>query len=167
MKPQNKDLRTYRKKCMLQCSMATAAVLCILIVLNPALNTVVIASLGASSFIAFTMPHANVSSPRLLVGGCIVGTIVGACCHFLATQPTLSTIPVIHGHLHELFGALSVGVSIFFMTMTKTAHPPAAGLALGFVLNEWNYITVIVIFIGIILISCIKYFFKDLMVNLF
>ena len=36
-----------------------------------------------------------------------------------------------------LFGGLAVGVSIFVMVITDTEHPPAAAVALGFVISPW------------------------------
>jgi hypothetical protein len=45
-------------------------------------------------------------------------------------------------------------------------HPPAAGLALGFVLNEWNYWTVIVVVFGIALLSILKTILKPVLVDL-
>ena len=42
---------------------------------------VIIASLGASAFIAFTMPRQRISGPRYLLGGYSIGIIVGVIMH--------------------------------------------------------------------------------------
>jgi CBS-domain-containing membrane protein len=42
------------------------------------------------------------------------------------------------------------------MVVTHTEHPPAAALALGLVLNEWDLITLAVVLIGVIGLSVIK-----------
>jgi CBS-domain-containing membrane protein len=39
--------------------------------------------LGLSTFIAFTMPKVEVSKPRIMIGGYIVGIVVGCLCHYL------------------------------------------------------------------------------------
>jgi len=65
-----------------------------------------------------------------------------------------------------VFGAMSVGLAIFVMVITNTEHPPAASLALGLVLNEFNYRTVIVVLIGIISLSLIKAVLRPVLKNL-
>lgn len=155
-----------KAKYIVQCALATLSVLCVLIVLSSVTDAVIVASLGASSFIVFTMPKAHVSSPRLLIGGYLIGTIVGCSCYFLAGQHLITNISIIHEHSREIFGAISVGIAILLMVITGSAHPPAAGLALGFVLNGWNYITVTVVIVGIVLISTIKLLLKGVLINL-
>ena len=44
----------------------------------------VIIALGLSTFIAFTMPKAEVSKPRIMIGGYIVGIVAGCLCHYLS-----------------------------------------------------------------------------------
>ena len=41
--------------------------------------------------------------------------------------------------LFILAGALSVGLSIFLMTITDTEHPPAATTAIGIIASGWSY----------------------------
>jgi CBS-domain-containing membrane protein len=65
-----------------------------------------------------------------------------------------------------LFGALSVGLAILLMVVTNTEHPPVAGLALGFVLNEWNFRTVVVVFAGIVLLAILKTLLRPMLVDL-
>jgi len=52
------------------------------------------------------------------------------------------------------------------MVVMNAEHPPAAGLALGFVLNEWNFWTVIVVVSGIALLSILKTVLKPVLVDL-
>ena len=42
------------------------------------------------------------------------------------------------------------------MVVTRTEHPPAAALALGLVLNEWDLLTLAVVMAGIVALSLIK-----------
>jgi CBS-domain-containing membrane protein len=65
-----------------------------------------------------------------------------------------------------VFGAMAVGLAIFVMVITGTAHPPAAGLALGLILNEWSPLTIVVVFAGIISLSVIKTVLKPVLKNL-
>ena len=72
----------------------------------------------------------------------------------------------IHESPHVVFGAMSVGLAIFVMVITDTEHPPAAGLALGLILNEWSLLTIVVVFVGIISLSVIKFILKPVLKNL-
>jgi len=48
-----------------------------------------------------------------------------------------------------VFGAIAVGLSIFIMAVTNTEHPPAAGIALGLLINKWDWMTIIFILFAI------------------
>jgi len=149
-----------------QCLLATTAVLVILLTLDAIHNAVVIAALGASAFIAFAMPHADVSRAKFLIGGYVVAVIVGGLCSYLADLPALGRAPMVQRYYSIIFGALAVGGTIFVMTVTETEHPPAAGLALGFVLGEWSLVTVLVVLIGICSLVVIKRLLKPILINL-
>ena len=47
------------------------------------------------------------------------------------------------------------------MAITNTEHPPAAGTALGIVIQGWSYSTLLVIIITISLLSLTKYLLKS------
>jgi CBS-domain-containing membrane protein len=162
----DRRFRSHAKRYVLQSGLATLAVLVVLLILDTISNTVIIAALGASSFIAFAMPKARTSRPRYLIGGYVVGTVSGVLCYFLSVLPFFAQVPVVQDRLDVVFGALSVGLAIFTMVVTNTEHPPAAGLALGFVLNEWNVFTVIVVVVGIVSLSIIKRLLEPLLVDL-
>ena len=49
-----------------------------------------------------------------------------------------------------------MGLAMFVMVTTDMEHPPAAAIALGFVLNEWDMMTIVVVLAGISAISLIK-----------
>ena len=129
-----------------------------LVILDYVKQTVLIASLGASTFIAFTMPHVRSSKPRYLIGGYIVGTCMGCAGSFAASVVSL---PIEGLAASVVFGAIAIGCAMLVMVITDTEHPPAAALALGYVLNEWDLLTVIVIFVGIVSTSLIKEIFKS------
>ncbi len=63
-------------------------------------------------------------------------------------------------------GGLAVGVAIFIMVMTNTEHAPAAGIALGLTLNEWNIKTLLFIAAAVIFIMLIRRLLKPFMINL-
>ncbi|MGI9199857.1 MAG: HPP family protein [Woeseiaceae bacterium] len=144
------DLKRYA----LQCSMAGAVVLLLLLVLDIVTQTVLIASLGASAFIAFAIPRSLLSGHRHMIGGYIVGMLTGV---IMASLNNWIDPPGGWDHaVMVLFGALAISTAMFLMVVTRTEHPPAASLALGLVLNEWTLVTLIVVLTGVVLLSIVK-----------
>lgn len=155
------NLRSY----LLQCTLAAVAVLTMLLVLDAVTQTVLIAALGASTFIAFAVPRSLHSSPRHMVGGYLVGIVVGGLLGTL--NNTLQFDSAIAAHtMMVFFSAVATGLAMFIMVVTKTEHPPAAALALGLVLNEWNAVTLMVVLAGIIALSTFKRLVLPLMMDL-
>ena len=142
------------KRYALQCGLAGVVVLVLLLVLDAVTQTVLIAALGASTFIAFAVPRSLHSGPRSMIGGYIVGILAGA---LMATLNDMVDAPAITDHaLMVIFGAIAISLAMFTMVVTRTEHPPAAALALGLVLNEWTLLTLVVVLFGVIGLSIIK-----------
>ncbi len=125
---------------------------------------VIIAAFGSSAFVAFAMPHRGIASPRCLIGGYAVGVIVGAMVHSVTFLP-------IEAYIYEKAvyltgGALAVGLAMFLMAVTNTEHAPATGIALGLVINDWDYATLVYIMVGITVISGIQLALKRWMMDL-
>lgn len=120
----------------------------------------------ASAFIVFTMPYSQVSRARLLISSYIIGIITAGICTYISHRGFLVHIAVMEKFSYSIFGALAVGLAIFIMVITNSEHPPAAGLALGLVLNEWDIRAIAVALIGIISLSLIKTVLKPYMQNL-
>lgn len=152
-----------------QCLLATVTIFVVLLVLDSVTQTVLVASLGASAFIAFTMPHIEASRPRYLLGGYAVGTLSG--CVFAVFSGVVTTaVETTYGGSHPAvalgIAALATGTAIFLMVILDMEHPPAAALALGYTLNEWDAVTIVVVFTGILAISAIKEFGQAQMIDL-
>ena len=150
---------------LMQCVLATVSAVLVLLVLDSMANKVVMASLGASCFIAFCVPHKRASSPRLMVGGYIVGIAVGTLFYFAKT-PWLNSMGFVHNNSDVIFGGLAIGLAMFVMVVTNTEHPPAASLALGLVLCEWQVLTVAVTLVEIVILCVIKRLFKPILIDL-
>ena len=138
----------------LQCVLAGLVVLVLLLVLDAVTQTVLIAALGASAFIAFAVPRSLHSGPRHMIGGYLVGILAGSS---MATLNTLIDVSANADHaVMVIFGAIAISLAMFTMVVTRTEHPPAAALALGLVLNEWSLLTLFVVLSGVIALSIIK-----------
>ena len=146
--------RTDLKRYALQCGLAGFVVLVLLLVLDAVTQTVLIAALGASAFIAFAVPRSLHSGPRNMIGGYIVGLLAGVLMSTLKTMFALSA--TVDHALMIVFGAIAISLAMFTMVVTRTEHPPAAALALGLVLNEWNLLTLGVVLAGVVALSLIK-----------
>ena len=140
---------------LLQCTLASVVVLILLLILDTVTQTVLIAALGASTFIAFAVPRSLQSEPRYMIGGYLVGILVGSSIGTLSASISYSDIVTAHVAM-IVFGALATGLAMFVMVITKTEHPPAAALALGLVLNEWDFLTLVVVIVGVLALSIFK-----------
>ena len=139
----------------LQCTLAFVFVLFSLLVLDAFTQTVLIAALGSSTFIAFAVPRSLHSDPRHMIGGYLVGIVAGCLMGTLNDAMNITDLATEHSVM-IIFGALATGIAMFIMVVTKTEHPPAAALALGLVLNEWDLLTIVVVIFGVIALSIFK-----------
>jgi CBS-domain-containing membrane protein len=137
----------------------------LLLVLDAVTQTVLIAALGASVFIAFAVPRSLHSSPRCLIGGYLAGILAGSLMATLNIALEFSDIVTAHASM-VLFGALATGLAMFLMVVTKTEHPPAAALALGLVLNEWTLLTLVVVIVGVVALSICKQLVLPILMDL-
>lgn len=128
-------------------------------------QTVLIAAPGASTFIAFAVPRSLHSSPRCLIGGYLVGIFAGGLMATLNIAIDFSDIVTAHVSV-VVFGALAAGLAMFIMVVTKTEHPPAAALALGLVLNEWGWLTLVVVIVGVVALSICKQLVLPILMDL-
>lgn len=120
-------------------------------------HAVIIASLGATSFIVFAMPDYITAQPRNVIGGHIVGLFCGFLFSLIPHPSLLSSI---------LVYSLAVGASIFIMVVTNTEHPPASGTALGVAMTGITLDVLIAVVVSIVILSVIhrlcKPYLRDL-----
>jgi CBS-domain-containing membrane protein len=143
------------KRYALQCGLAGLVVLVLLLILDAVTQTVLIAALGASAFIAFAVPRSLHSGPRHMIGGYAIGIVVGCLMATLESAMNIQGAGAAHAVM-VIFGAMAISLAMFTMVVTRTEHPPAAALALGLVLNEWDLLTLAVVMAGIAALSLIK-----------
>ena len=98
-----------------------------LTLVGPPHTAFVLASLGGSSVFLFGLTRAPAAQPRALFGGHLAGAFFGiACAQFLG-----STIVAY---------ALAVALSLGFMLITRTVHPPAGAnpVLMVYVHAQWS-----------------------------
>ena len=151
-----KEFKLFWKYYILQSVLATLAVFIVLYFLSIQ-NSVIIASIGATSFIVFTMPDNITAKARNVIGGHFVGLVYGFL-FSLITHPSLISSIVIY--------SLAVGFTIFTMVVIDTEHPPAAGTALGVAMTGISPDVFLTVIISIVMLSLIHHFFKPYLKDL-
>jgi CBS-domain-containing membrane protein len=144
------ELKLFWKNYVFQSLFATLAIFIVLLFLNLQ-HVVIIASIGATTFIIFAMPNYITAKPRNVVGGHLVGLISGSLCALIPHPSFLFSVSIY---------SLAVGLSIFIMVVTDTEHPPASGTALSIAMTGFSFSTAIFVIASIIILSLIHHLFK-------
>ena len=76
-----------------------------------------IASIAASTFIVFAMPHKNCSRTRYVLGSYVVGIIIGGICFFFVHWMSGFGSAILHNYCDEIFAAIAVGLTAFSMVV--------------------------------------------------
>ena len=94
------------------------------------------------------------------------GIICGCLCFFLtiAFSRLFSAIP--ERFFIVSFGSLAVGTAIFIMAAINYEHPPAVGISLGLVLNQWDHQTIIFIVFAVIIMLVVKKLLQPFLIDL-
>ncbi len=138
-------------------SLLAAIVVFVILLILTIENAVVIASIGASAFIVFTMPRNITARPRRVIGGHLVGLISGSLCALIPHSSTLASISVY---------ALAVGISICLMVALDLEHPPASGTALGVAITGFSPGVIIAVITSSLVLSLAHHFSKKFLKDL-
>jgi len=149
------ELKVFWKNYLLQSILATASIFLIILLLQ-ANNDILIASLGASTFIVFAMPKSITANSRNLIVGYLIGIISGLV--FLPLQHFYLIHPLV---CRALIYALAVGLSILLMVVTDTEHPPASGVSLSIAISGFNIYATITVLASAIALAIFHTLFKN------
>ncbi len=156
----DKKFRTNKTRYILQ-ALAAVPVLLALLIFQDVLSDVMVASLGASTFIACTVPHQRASSPRFFIGGYCMGIIAGIAMHVMYGALAQHTVWMLH-----IGQALAVGLALLLMVVFNFEHPSAAALALTLVGSDHIWAMAGLSLLCIILLSVIKAGCRKWMIDL-
>lgn len=160
------QFKTRRFAYLFQALMAGLVIVIALSVMSTVKQTALLAAMGASAFIAFTMPHQARSGARPMIGGYVVGIICGVAVSGFSDMLCPSVFELSPRVVAALAGGIAVAASTFLMVVTDAEHPPAAGVALGLVLNEWDHWTILVMLGGITTLYAAKRLLRRYMSDL-
>jgi CBS-domain-containing membrane protein len=138
------------KHYLYQSFLAVVVIFVVLLVLNME-NVVVIASIGSTAFIVFTMPRNTTAQPRRVIGGHVVGLISGSLCALIPHTTNLANIGVL---------SLAVGISICLMVALDFEHPPASGTALGVAMTGFSPGVMAAVVTSSVILSLAQHFSK-------
>lgn len=120
-------------------------------------NAVVIAFIGASAFITFTMPKNITARSRIVVCGHVIGMLSGSVCALIAHTSILTLALVL---------LIEVEISIYPMVAFYFEHLPNSGITLGIALIGFSPEFIITVLTSSLIFSLAnhfsKKFFKDL-----
>ncbi|MDO8825129.1 MAG: HPP family protein [Methylophaga sp.] len=107
--------------------------------LTTQMELLVLASMGASTFLLFVLPHSPMAQPWPLIAGYLIAAVVGVNCDYWIADPIIAT-------------ATAVGVSVFLMHFLHALHPPAAATAMIAVIGlpehstiAWQFVYAVVL----------------------
>lgn len=148
-----------------QCALATISIGAIMLVLDAFLHAAIITSLGATTFIVFALPRSYSARWRSLLGGYGWGMLAGLICHVAAGLPWL--VEALPGPVGTIvWGACATGLATLLMVATNTEHPPAAGLALGLVVQPWDMRALLFVSGAVVLLSFVRHALRHTLINL-
>ena len=162
----DKNLKKLWPNFIFQSLLAVMALLIVFIFLDFFTDAVVIAALGSTAFVVFTLPSSPTAQPRNVIGCYIIAVLAGIFCNYLAYLNLSSGLSLPLEHPVILFGALAVGITIFLSLITDTEHAAAAGAALGIAAQGWSWNTIGVILSSVILISILHNLLKPVLRDL-
>ena len=121
---------------------------------------------ASSAFTIFVIPESVAATPRKVIGGHLVAGLIGAGVSYILQIPGLEIYASETRYIVDIAAALSVGIGIFFMVVTNTEHPPAAGTSLGLVIYGFDWTSVVFIISSAILLSIVRIVLRPRMINL-
>jgi CBS-domain-containing membrane protein len=127
-------------------------------------SNLIIASIGATAFIIFVVPHYRLGKTRLIMGGYIISIIIGLISYYIFYLTSHFWLE--HNVLKAVFSSFSVGIAIFLMVILDCEHPPAAGVALDILINKWNYPSFFYLLVSVSFMLFVKRLLKKWLINL-
>ena len=148
-----------------QCMLGMVTFTTILFLLDIHEHTAILSTLGATTFIIYTLPRSYSSDLRRILGGYFIGLVMGLFGFYLIN---FLNVNIINITLNQsiIIGGIIVGLSLFFMTLLDAEHPPAAGLSIGLIFNSWTFRTIIIIILSVLFLAIVKTLLKNWLVDL-
>ncbi|OGT15311.1 MAG: hypothetical protein A3I12_05425 [Gammaproteobacteria bacterium RIFCSPLOWO2_02_FULL_38_11] len=112
---------------------------------HPIFNAIGLSSIASSIFIIFTAPHTLAGQNKAIVGGYVIAISLGIGFHFLLTHHFPSPSSFYYAYYPVILGGLTLTLTLLLMVTLRMPHPPAAGFALGLILDNWEFQTLLIV----------------------
>lgn len=159
------------KPCLWQCLLAMFITLGVLLALGLAIPLDLLGAIGAGALTSTTAlmcltPHATMARSRNILGGYIIGILVGVSGYALIIG-LLGLYPwLTHATTMVIVSPFVVGGTLAIMLGLETAHVPAVGLAIGLVVEKWQYPSLVVIMFCVLVMVVIRFLLRHQLENL-
>lgn len=163
----DEKFKNHKKQFIVQSLMIAGVIVIVMTVMDFLSEGVIIASIGASTSIAFARPHTKTAGSRYLIGS-YTFAIFGAWICFMLMSMVFKLFPGFRGDgALAIFGAIVVGMTVFITVVTETEHPPASALALGLLINGFDFKKAAEAIIAITIIAIMRKILKKHMMDLY
>ena len=162
----DKNLRPRIKNYFFQCALATASLIVILLVQTVIFSEAIVVSIASTAFTIFVLPNSMASTPRRVIGGQLVAVVSGSLFFILLHLPVVESVAAGSQIAPAILAALAVGLGILLMVATNTEHPPAAGVALGLVIDPWQWSAIAFVVVSALALTAIHASLRPKMINL-
>lgn len=167
----NKNFIANKKPFLFQSLLAGLLTLVILFGLGTVLQMDLLGAIGAGSLASSTCmiliaPSSTMAQNRNLIGGYATGLGMGVLCYYAAmlVQYFFPAYPM--NHTAIIFGAIAVGVTQLIMVIIDVEHSPGAGIAIGLVLENWHFSSIMVIAACVFCIALVHHLLRGRIINL-
>jgi CBS-domain-containing membrane protein len=151
-----REFRSLWKNYIYQSFLATLVVLMVFWLLSTT-EAVIVASIGSTAFIVFTMPTSFTATSRRVIGGHATGLLCGILGVLILQQWSVPPI---------IIYSFTVGLSIFLMVALDFEHPPASGTALGVVISGFSLKVIIATLASAVVLSLAHHYLKKYLKDL-
>lgn len=127
------------------------------------------AALAATTFMIFVMPENPAARWYRIILGYAIAIGVGEGMRIAFTTifhslPQFAGIPYLR--LFEVGAVLSFAGIIIVMSVFRVPHPPAAGFGVVMVIETKSWAAIVVVAVAVVILMLLKFFLRDMLVNL-
>lgn len=161
----------YKKQYLLQCLLAGVLMVGVLFALGSVLKMDLLGAIGASSLassicLVMMAPKSIMSRNRNVLGGYAIGISVGVLCYFSGELLRLFWPQLSINDSVVVFGAIAVAVTQLLMVLVDVEHSPSAGLAIGLVVEHWEWRSMLVIGLCVLMLAVIHHLLRKRLMSL-
>ena len=123
-------------------------------------------SLGSTAFLVFSSPSNKTASIRRMWGGYFISALMGVVFSAVLFILKQKHVDLSQCFCAEIAAALAMAITMFLMAVLNLEHPPAAGLALGLVVEPWTAYTMCEFLLIVVFMALVKIVLRPWLIDL-